>query len=128
VGYGETTEEWRQMEERDVKGRFLPGHAKLGGAKPGARSLKFAVLRALDNVHARGRVGWLESLAREDPKSFAVLISKLLPQELKAELTTVSERIVEIRDFTGVNSVESSASEADKADPATDPRPKPVVH
>jgi len=114
--------------ERDSNGKFLPGHAKLGGMKKGSMSLKSALLRALDNVHPRGRVGWLESLAREDPKSFAALVGKLLPQELRAELTTVSERIVEIRDFTGVNSVESSASEADQAKPETDPRPEPVVH
>lgn len=86
--------------DRDEKtGRFVPGRAKTGGRKKGSTSLKTQILKAMDNVHPRGRQGYLDRLAREEPKTFAQLVQKVLPTEIAAELTKVEERVVEVRDY-----------------------------
>ena len=110
------------MAERDEDGRFLPGHKKLGGRKKGSTSLKNTILQAMENAHARGKLGYLEKLARDDPKTFATLAAKVLPTEIAAELTTVAEKVVEVRDYTGRKHAEGSQRSAAEAEEDEKPR------
>jgi hypothetical protein len=66
---------------RDESGRFLPGHPASGGRPKGSvnratKALKAMILEALD---AAGGVAYLTQLARDDAKTFATLLLRLLP-------------------------------------------------
>ncbi len=77
---------------RGQNGQFLPGSSGNESGRPrGAKSrtsaaVKEALLRAFDEV---GGEAWLVKLAKSDPRTFAVLLGKVLPREVGV---AVSER------------------------------------
>src|SRR5690348_763852 len=65
---------------------FQKGRKKTGGRKPGVpnkftRDVKEAVLNAFQQL---GGEAWLVKLGRRDPKSFAALLAKTMPQGMGA--------------------------------------------
>jgi hypothetical protein len=75
---------------------------KSGGRKKGTPNkttavLKSAIMESFDKV---GGVEYLVQVAQEDPKSFLSLLGKLVPSEIKAELSTTDKVVVTVRDFT----------------------------
>lgn len=74
---------------------FQPGHKLSPGRPPGATNkvptvLKEAILLAAelegwDGKGFDGLTGWLRHLAREDIRSFAMLVGKVLPYSIQAE-------------------------------------------
>ena len=84
------------MAERNANGQFADGHEKLGGRAPGTpntttSAVRDAILKAFEKI---GSASWLESLAESDPRTFAVLLAKLVP-------TDDGGPVVVIRDYTG---------------------------
>lgn len=80
--------------------------SKSGGRQKGSRNkvtlkLKNAILQAFDNV---GGMNYLEKVAKDDPRTFCTLLGKVLPAEVKADLT-VSRTLVKIKDLTGASGV-----------------------
>jgi hypothetical protein len=66
----------------------MPHGAKFGGRKKGTpnkltRDIKEAILNAFEKV---GGEDYLVILAKEDPKTFAALLGKVLPVQVQAEL------------------------------------------
>jgi len=51
------------------------------------KSMRDAVYQAFEN---KGGVAYLEKLAEDDPKTFAMLCARLIPAELKAEVDNTS--------------------------------------
>lgn len=85
---------------------------KAGGRKKGTPNktpavLKTALLEAFDKV---GGVEYLVAVAKDDPKSFLAILGKLVPSEIKAELTTTGLATVVVKDFT-----RSGAEDGDEA-------------
>ena len=85
-----------------VLAKFEKGHAKLGGRQKGTPNkqpnrVREAILQAFDEV---GGAEWLRQLAGEDPKTFSMLIGKVVPTEAKI---TGDEGgpVVVIKDYTG---------------------------
>lgn len=81
------------------------GSEKFGGRKKGTKNLvptavREMVLRTLNemNEEAGGGVGYLKLMAKDEPKSFATLISKCIPQAVEGNLTV--DHTFNIRDFT----------------------------
>jgi hypothetical protein len=76
-------------------GTFKKGHKKLGGRKTGTknkkpRRLAEAILGASDQVGADGKgkdglLGYLRTLAKEDPKGFISLLRPLIPSNMKSD-------------------------------------------
>tara|TARA_R110002051_G_C8668527_1_gene490058 strand:+ start:496 stop:774 length:279 start_codon:yes stop_codon:yes gene_type:complete len=66
---------------------------KFGGRKKGTQNkntteLKTAIMAAFDTV---GGQDYLVGVAKDDPKTFCTLLGRVLPSELKAELSTMGE-------------------------------------
>lgn len=53
-----------QKVERDARGRFLKGHQKLGGRKPGSISITTKIKQMLEEIPPGERMTRLEALAR----------------------------------------------------------------
>lgn len=74
-----------------------------GGRPKGARNQTSIALRdAIENAFVKvGGVDYLEIIAREDPKTFCALLSKILPKDIKIEgdlslqVTKVEREIIE---------------------------------
>ena len=74
-----------------------------GGRPKGARNQTSIALRdAIENAFVKvGGVDYLETVAREDPKTFCALLSKILPKDIKIEgdlslqVTKVEREIIE---------------------------------
>ena len=103
-------------------GRFRKGDPRPPGAgrKPGSlnrttRTVKEAIQAAFDNV---GGQKWLEKLAEEDPKSFATLLAKLVPTDVKIEAKPVYNLINALPDPEELEAIEGSP--IINADDATD--------
>jgi len=77
---------------------FETGHKKMGGRRKGVANqttakVKEAILSAFDQV---GGEAYLVKVANDDPKIFCALLARLLPTEMKAEISdSTSESIVE---------------------------------
>lgn len=56
---------------------------KKGELNKVTRNLKAAILQAFDKV---GGVKWLVTLAESDPRAFAALLGRILPNEIRAEV------------------------------------------
>lgn len=56
---------------------------KKGELNKVTRNLKAAILQAFDKV---GGVRWLVTLAESDPRAFAALLGRILPNEIRAEI------------------------------------------
>ena len=88
---------------RGQNGQFLPGSSGNESGRPrGAKSrtsaaVKEALLRAFDEV---GGEAWLVKLAKSDPRTFAVLLARLLPSEIKAELAGIPPKIEVVTGFS----------------------------
>jgi hypothetical protein len=87
---------------RDGSGRFEKGCRPVG-RKPGSQNkatmaVKDALLQAFDEV---GGVDYLVQVAKSDPRTFCMLLAKLLPAELKVESGDDGVPLVVIRDYTG---------------------------
>ncbi len=84
----------RTREQRP--GSFQKGHAKLGGRQPGTpnvmtKELKVAVIEAASRLGSdlRGRdgvEGYLMRLAKNDMKTFVMLLRAVLPLQIKEEI------------------------------------------
>jgi hypothetical protein len=88
--------------DRKANGQFTEGHEKLGGRVPGTPNavtsvVRDAILKAFEKI---GSEDWLEKLAREDPRTFSTLLSKLVPTEQKLSADDGGPVVV-IRDYTG---------------------------
>jgi hypothetical protein len=102
--------------DRDLKGRFLPGNKVPGGRprKPGAdaRALRDSLLASWDRNKCAAR---LDKLIRDDFKTYLALIIKVLPRDIRhevsAEFTTVNELAIRLAGPTngqrGLNFIES---------------------
>ncbi len=55
------------------------------------RTVRQAIEVAFENV---GGQEWLEELARTDPRTFVVLLAKIIPNEIKAEVSGPDHKIV----------------------------------
>lgn len=69
---------------------FEKGSKKTGGRKKGTTNkattaLKDAIMNAFEKV---GGQAYLERVAEDDPKTFLALLAKVLPAEIKADVTT----------------------------------------
>lgn len=66
-----------------------PGKGRPKGAlNKTTRTLKNAIQKAFNEV---GGSVWLVKLAKNDPRSFVALLGRLLPSEVKAEVSTKGE-------------------------------------
>ena len=84
--------------------------ANADGTKSGGRTkgtpnkatsaVKDAILRAFEKV---GGETYLETVAREDPKTFCTLLGKILPQEVKADVNAKGRITVKRIDLGGKN-------------------------
>jgi hypothetical protein len=81
-----------------VKRREKTGGRQKGTPNKTTSKLKEAVLNAFEQV---GGTGYLVKVAQEDPKTFVTLLGKLLPAEMKADISSEQGAIVVIKDFTG---------------------------
>ena len=78
------------------------GKPKTGGRRAGTKNkvtvaLKDAILGAFDKA---GGEAWLLELAQKDPRTFATLLSRLIPRELEARINGgegLAERILAAR-------------------------------
>jgi hypothetical protein len=86
---------------RDGSGRFEKGcrpvGRKSGSQNVATKAVKAALLQAFDKV---GGVDYLVEIARSDPRTFCMLLAKLLPHEFKLESSDELPLVV-IRDYTG---------------------------
>lgn len=117
--------------KRRADGTFAPGNPKPPGSgrkKGSGLTLKGSILEAMDNVHPRGRLGYLEALARTDPKTFATLAAKILPTEIQAELTKVEEKVVEIRDYATPVAAKENADAETSGSAEAEEAVEPIVH
>lgn len=57
-------------------------------------ALKEGIMQAYNNL---GGVAYLEKVGREDPKTFCTLLGKVLPQEMKADLTSTDGSMSPVR-------------------------------
>ena len=77
---------------------FETGHKKMGGRRKGVANqttakVKEAILSAFEQV---GGEAYLVKVANDDPKTFCALLARLLPTEMKAQISdSASESIVE---------------------------------
>ncbi|WP_123103936.1 DUF5681 domain-containing protein [Acidithiobacillus sulfuriphilus] len=70
-------------ENRNQQGQFLPGNcANPGGRPKGSRNATTMTLQQalLESFHQLGGVQWLVQLGRTEPRTFATLLLRLLPQ------------------------------------------------
>lgn len=79
-----------------VMAKFEKGCEKIGGRKRGTPNrsttiVKSAVLKAFDKL---GGVEYLVEVGREDPKAFMVLLAKILPAEIRADVKVESGDLV----------------------------------
>lgn len=70
-----------------------PGTPKTGGRKKGTpnrltASVKEAILKAFDDV---GGPAYLVQVAESDPRTFCSLLGRILPNDIRSELTTSVE-------------------------------------
>ena len=76
-------------------GKRLPPNAgqgrKKGVPNKTTRTLKEALLASFERL---GGEAWLVQLAESDPRSYASLLGRLVPSEVKAEVSSPDERIV----------------------------------
>jgi len=68
--------------------KFKKKRSKSGGRVKGTPNkttvmVKTAILKAFDKL---GGVEWLVGVGRDDPKAFMILLAKVLPSEIKAEV------------------------------------------
>ena len=84
------------QEQRDQRGRFLPGHANCGGRPKGERNrLAESFFQDLNEVwQKRGRTA-LEKLIEQDPVTFARLIGSLMPKQATSAIL-VGTQIAEL--------------------------------
>ena len=62
-----------------------------GSVNKTTKTLKEALLNSFETL---GSEKWLVSLAESDPKAYASLLGRLVPSEVKAEVSSPDERIV----------------------------------
>lgn len=79
------------------------GNPKTGGRKKGTPNkstlhVKQSIMDAFERV---GGTDWLVRLADDDPKTFAALLSKILPSEMKADIDVSGRVKVVMKDLTG---------------------------
>lgn len=82
---------------RGQRGQFLPGVRVPGAGRPkGSRNaLTMTVKDALQEAFLQaGGIAWLVKLAQEEPKAFATLLSKLVPQEQAADDKEMVVRVI----------------------------------
>jgi hypothetical protein len=73
------------------------GHPRYGGRQKGTSNKLTADVRAAI-AHAFDRVGgvdWLVTLAKKDPKAFSVLLAKVMPAEVEAEVSPLDRMTLE---------------------------------
>ena len=74
-------------------GKGNPGKPK-GAVNKTTKALKDMILGALD---AKGGQKWLEGQMDENPAAMLTLLGKVLPQDIKASVTTtLTQRVVEV--------------------------------
>jgi hypothetical protein len=84
---------------------FEKGHPKYGGRQPGTQNkasvkVKAALLAALEADAEDGGEEFFSGLRVSDPKTFATLVSKLIPTEQKLSSDGDSPLVV-VRNYTG---------------------------
>ena len=84
---------------------FEKGHPKYGGRKPGTQNkataaVKAALMRALEADAEDGGEAFFAGLRESDPRTFATLVSKLIPVEQKLSSDGDSPLVV-VRNYTG---------------------------
>ena len=84
---------------------FEKGHPKYGGRKPGTQNkataaVKAALMRALEADAEDGGEAFFAGLRESDPRTFATLVSKLIPTEQKLSSDGDSPLVV-VRNYTG---------------------------
>ena len=84
---------------------FEKGREKTGGRKPGVenkttRAVKEALLRALEANADDGGEEFFAGLRETDPRTFASLVSKLIPAEQKISSDSDLPLLI-LRDYTG---------------------------
>jgi hypothetical protein len=62
------------------------GHKKTGGRKKGTPNKQTTDMRAamVEAFDKAGGVAWLLTLSKDDPRTFAGLVGKIIPNEIKA--------------------------------------------
>jgi hypothetical protein len=95
----------------ETKKREKSGGRKKGTPNKTTAVLKSAIMESFDKV---GGVEYLVQVAQEDPKSFLSLLGKLVPSEIKAELSTTDKVVVTVRDFTRTEPVVNAEEDGSK--------------
>ena len=95
----------------ETKKREKSGGRKKGTPNKTTAVLKSAIMESFDKV---GGVEYLVQVAQEDPKSFLSLLGKLVPSEIKAELSTTDKVVVTVRDFTRTGHVVNAEEDGSK--------------
>lgn len=85
------------MAARKQNGNRGKGRPK-GSPNKLTKAVKDALREALDESHEDGAKGFFLALAKSDPKTFASLVQKLLPNEVVADVKT--ENVVRVIDLT----------------------------
>ena len=91
------------------------GEPKTGGRKKGTPNkvtlqLREAVLQSFENL---GGVKYLEKLAKIEPRSYAMLLARVLPTQVEADLGLTT---VIVRNYTGIEWEEKARVLADRQD------------
>jgi len=90
------------------------GHPRYGGRKKGTPNkltadVRAAIMQAFDAV---GGAKWLETLARRDPKAFSVLLTKVIPNKVEAEVI-VLDRMTDAEQRSLAAALAALAGESD---------------
>ncbi len=93
--------EIEQAPDRDARGRFEKGRPL--GRPPGAKNkattaVKDALMQAFEEA---GGGTYLLAIARSDPRTFCMLLAKLIPHELKVAAAGDELPLVTVKDYTG---------------------------
>ena len=85
------------MPKGKAKGSDKTGGRKKGTPNKATQAVKDAILEAFNGL---GGVKYLEKIGKEDPKTFLTLLGKVVPAEVKADISGKMDIIVEVVKYT----------------------------
>lgn len=89
----------RSGEERDQRGRFLPGHPGIGGRPKGSRQkLGEQFFADLQRAWEAKGPGVIESVLADRPSDLLKVVASLMPKEVSVEMTNQEDALRELDD------------------------------
>ena len=101
-----------RIPDRDGSGRFQKGRPygrRRGSKNMTTKAVRDALMQAFNEV---GGVDYLVGVARSDPRTFCMLLAKLIPHELKLGASDDGLPVVTIKDYTGLTQAQRAAVDA----------------